>query len=50
MDLRMVENGKIACGKAHFQAIAAQGVYENPAKYVKATSVRDVMVEYISSP
>lgn len=39
-DLRHKEGAKIACGKEHF-AILAQG--ENPAKYVHATSVGDMM-------
>jgi len=47
MDLRLSENAKIKCGKAHFKALAEQGGYVNPAKYVKATCVKDVMVEYV---
>ena len=39
-DLRDVEAGKIACGQQHFVAI---GQGPNPAKYVKATKVDDLM-------
>ncbi len=39
-DLRHKEGAKIACGKEHF-AILAEGA--NPAKYIHATSVRDMM-------
>lgn len=39
-DLRHQEGAKIKCGEKHFSAIA---VLEDPAKYVKATSVNDVM-------
>ena len=39
-DLRDVEAGKIACGKEHFVAI---GDGPNPARYVKATKVDDLM-------
>ena len=41
-DLRDKESAKIACGKAHFQALA---VGENPARYVVARSVNDVLTE-----
>ena len=41
-DLRNKERAKIACGEAHFEALA---VGENPAKYVVARSVEDVLVE-----
>lgn len=41
-DLRNKESAKIECGKAHFQALA---VGENPARYVVARSVGDLMVE-----
>lgn len=41
-DLRDKESAKIECGKAHFQALA---VGENPARYVVARSVGDLMVE-----
>ncbi len=41
-DLRHKEGAKIACGKAHFQALA---VGENPARYVVARSVDDVLSE-----
>lgn len=39
-DLRNKESAKIECGKAHFKALA---VGENPARYVVARSVSDVM-------
>jgi type III restriction enzyme len=39
-DLRDVEAGKIACGKEHFSALE-QG--PNPARYIKATKVDDLM-------
>jgi type III restriction enzyme len=39
-DLRDKESAKIECGKAHF---AALGVGENPAKYLVATSLADVL-------
>jgi type III restriction enzyme len=39
-DLRDVEAGKIACGQQHFVAI---GQGPNPAKYIKATKVDDLM-------
>ena len=38
-DLRDQEAAKIACGEAHFKALA---VGENPARYVKATKLDDV--------
>ncbi|HMN14895.1 MAG TPA: hypothetical protein PKD55_21460, partial [Bellilinea sp.] len=41
-DLRNKERAKIACGEAHFHALA---VGENPARYVVARSVDDVLVE-----
>ncbi len=41
-DLRDKESAKIECGKAHFQALA---VGENPAKYMVARSVSDVLTE-----
>jgi type III restriction enzyme len=40
IDLRVVEQAKIDCGKAHFAALA-QG--DNPAKFVMATSVDDML-------
>lgn len=45
-DLRDKESAKIECGKAHFHALAAdgKGVGENPARYVVARSVDDIMV------
>ena len=39
-DLRDKEAAKIACGKAHFAAIAAT---DNPARFVQATSLEDVL-------
>jgi type III restriction enzyme len=39
-DLRDVEAAKMACGKVHFDTIA---VAENPARYIKATKVDDLM-------
>ena len=39
-DLRDVEAAKVACGKVHFDTIA---VMENPARYIKATKVDDLM-------
>ncbi len=39
-DLRDQEAAKIACGEAHFKALA---LGENPARYVKATNLGDVM-------
>ena len=39
-DLRDNEAAKIACGEAHFKALA---VDENPARYVKATKIDDVL-------
>lgn len=41
-DLRHKEGAKVACGKEHF-SVLADG--EKPAKYIKATSVRDVLNE-----
>ena len=41
-DLRDKESAKIACGKAHFRALA---VGESPARYVVARSVDDVLTE-----
>lgn len=38
--LRGSEAAKIACGEAHFKALA---VDENPARYVKATKIDDLM-------
>lgn len=39
-DLRDKESAKIECGKAHF---ATLGVGENPARYLVATSLNDVL-------
>jgi type III restriction enzyme len=41
-DFRDNESAKIECGKAHFQSLA---VGENPARYVVARSVNDVLTE-----
>ncbi|NYT83208.1 DEAD/DEAH box helicase family protein [Alcaligenaceae bacterium] len=41
-DLRDKESAKIECGKAHFHALA---VGENPARYVVARSVDDLLTE-----
>ena len=39
-DLRDKEAGKMACGEVHFKALA---VGENPARYIRATKLDDVM-------
>ncbi len=39
-DLRHKEGAKIACGKEHFAVLADQ---DNPAKYIQATSVDDML-------
>jgi type III restriction enzyme len=39
-DLRDNEAAKIACGKAHFQALATGS---NSARYIQATKVDDIM-------
>ena len=39
-DLRDNEAAKIACGEAHFKALATG---PNPARYVKATKIDDLM-------
>lgn len=39
-DLRSKEDAKIECGRAHFAALEAG---ENPARYVVATSLGDVL-------
>jgi len=39
-DLRHIEGAKIKCGKKHFAELA---VGQNPAQYIKATSVDDMM-------
>lgn len=46
-DLRDKESAKILCGKAHFQALAMEsaGLNGNPARYIVASSVGDLMVE-----
>lgn len=40
-DLRSKEGAKIACGKAHFEAIGK--VQDNPAQYIVATKLDDVL-------
>ena len=42
-DLRDKESAKIACGKAHFSALA---VGENPAQYLVARSLNDVLAAF----
>lgn len=39
-DLRQKESAKIACGEAHFKALADQ---ENPAEFIVARTVQDMM-------
>ena len=39
-ELRHIEGAKIKCGEKHFAEIAAE---QNPARYIKATSVDDMM-------
>ena len=39
-DLRDQEAAKIACGEAHFKALA---VDPNPARYIKAAKIDDLM-------
>lgn len=48
-DLRDKESAKIECGKAHFEALAAEhaGARENPARYVVARNINDLMAEAI---
>mgnify|MGYP005852545045 CR=1 FL=1 len=40
-DLRDRENAKIRCGEAHFEALA---VGENPARFIKATKLEDILL------
>jgi type III restriction enzyme len=42
-DLRDRESAKIKCGEAHFDALATG---ENPARFVKATKLDDVLAKY----
>ncbi|MCT2418557.1 DEAD/DEAH box helicase family protein [Pantoea sp. XY16] len=46
-DLRDKESAKIVCGKAHFQALAldSRTLYENPGRYVVASSLDDILAE-----
>ncbi|MBL8481768.1 MAG: DEAD/DEAH box helicase family protein [Rhodocyclaceae bacterium] len=46
-DLRNKERGKIECGSAHFGALAVQ---ENPARYVVARSLDDVLARAPERP
>ena len=39
-DLRHKEGAKIECGEKHFKALAVE---QNPAQYIKSTSVNDMM-------
>ena len=41
-DLRDRESAKIKCGEAHFDALA---VGENPARFIKATQLDDLMAK-----
>ena len=41
-DLRDKESAKIECGKAHFVALAS-GVRENPAQFVVARTINDIL-------
>ena len=41
-DLRDKEGAKIACGKAHFKALA---VGENPAEFIQARNIDDLMAK-----
>ncbi|MGY4417221.1 restriction endonuclease [Bradyrhizobium sp. LB7.1] len=43
-DLRDQEAAKIACGKEHFKAL---GVGKNPAQYVRATKLEDVLTHIV---
>ena len=40
-DLRERENAKITCGEAHFQALESG---DNPARFVKASTVEDLLI------
>jgi type III restriction enzyme len=40
--LRHKEGAKIKCGEKHFEELAK--TKENPAKYIKATSVNDMLI------
>lgn len=41
-DLHHLESAKIKCGERHFEGIAKDS--ENPAQYIKATNIKDMMV------
>jgi len=42
-DLRDKESAKLRCGEEHFKALGA-GI-ENPAAYIKATQINDLMAQ-----
>lgn len=48
-DLRDKESAKIECGRAHFEALAADhaGVGDSPARYVVARNIDDLLSEVI---
>lgn len=48
-DLRDKESAKIECGKAHFEALAADhsGVGDSPARYVVSRNIDDLLSEVI---
>ena len=43
-DLRDVENAKIRCGAAHFQALSEH--HTSPAKFIKATGIDDLEAQW----
>ena len=46
-DLRDKESAKIECGKAHFAALAECTETDNPARYLVATSLKDVLTTLV---
>ena len=40
-DLRERENAKITCGEAHFKALESG---DNPARFVKASTLEDILI------
>ena len=46
-DLRDKDSAKIECGKAHFAALAVGAEGGNPAKYLVATSLKDVLTTLV---
>ena len=42
-DLRHAEGGKIKCAEAHFEVLADENGIENPASYIKASTVDDMI-------